>query len=227
MKKLAILILVAVSLFSMTACGGNKDINKGISIEPNDTSGAGLYANYDYENKDARDEAIYRREYVLRLSEEPEELAEFLLATNELDAFVEVDTEDHSKAIENAVAVFFDNEEIHDKALARAKEIFAETHIDCNWEAVRELDNPTPIQPPATIAETGEPISSEPAGFWLPPEDFLTEEEKEFRSQVIEAAGLDENSPDFEEQLIKLYTTTDLSEYPNYETYKLFIDRLK
>ena len=94
MKKLAILILVVVSLFSMTACGSNKDINKGISIEPNDASRAGSYANRD---KDARDEAIYRHEYVLRLSEEPEALAEFLLTTDELDAFVEVDTEDHSR----------------------------------------------------------------------------------------------------------------------------------
>ena len=188
MKKLAILILVAVSLFSMTACGGNKDINKGISIESNDTSGAGLYANCDYENKDARDEAIYRREYVLHLSEEPEELAEFLLATNELDAFVEVDTEDHSKTIENAVAVFSEDEDIHQKALERAKEVFAEIHIDCNWGELRKIaprsddfetyeeykaymEQNHPTLPLATNAETGEPISNEPAGPWAGPTD--------------------------------------------------------
>lgn len=200
MKRFLLIILVVGTLFSMVACSTG--------------------------NKDATDEASYRDEYVLRLSEEPKELAEFLFVTSELDEFVEVDKEDRSKTIEHAVAVFSDDEEIHDKALARAKEIFAETHIDCNWEAVRELDNPTPIQPRATIAETGEPISDESGKFWLPPEDLLTEEEKEFRSQVIEAAELDENSPDFEEQLIKFYTATDSSEYPNYETYKLFIDRL-
>ena len=141
MKKLVIFILVAFSLFSMVACGSSKDINKGISIEPNDTAEAGPYVNYDYEDKDVRDEAIHRQEYMLRLSEKP--------------------------------------------------------------------------------------IFDEPGEFWLPPEDFLTEEEKEFRSQVIEAAELDKNSPDFEEQLIKLYTATDSTDYPNYETYKLFINRLK
>ena len=116
MKKLAILILVAVSLFFMTACGDNKD-----------------------KMKDARDEAIFRSEFVFRLSGEPEELAEFLLATNELDAFVEVDTEDHSKTIENAVVVFSEDEDIHQKALERAKEVFAEMHIYCNWGELRKI----------------------------------------------------------------------------------------
>lgn len=140
MKKLAILILVVVSLFSMVACGNsNKDVNKGISVEPNDTSGAGSYANYDYEDKDARDEAIYRREYVLRLSEEPEELAEFLFTTNELNKFVEVDAKDSSKTIENVVAIFSEDKDIHQRALERAKEVFAETHIDCNREELRKV----------------------------------------------------------------------------------------
>lgn len=80
------------------------------------------------------------------------------------------------------------------------------------------------IIPLAVDAGTGQSISSEPAGFWLPPEDLLTEEEKEFRSQVIEAAGLDENSPDFDEQLTKLFTAKRSTDYPNYETYKLFIN---
>lgn len=201
MKRFLLIILVVGSLFSMTSCSTG--------------------------NKDVIDEASYRDEYVLRLSEDPKELAEFLDARGELHKFVDVKNHDYPEAFKNAVAIFPDDEEIHDKALARAKEIFAETHIDCNWEAVRELDNPTPIQPRATNAETGEPISDEPGEFWLPPEDLLTEEDKEFRSQVIEAAGLDEDSPDFEEQLIKLYAATDSLEYPNYKTYKLFIDRLK
>ena len=184
MKKLAILILVVVSLFSMVVCGNsNKGVNKGVSIEPNDTSGAGSYANanYGYEDKDARDEVIYRLEYAFRLSEEPEVLAEFLLATNELNEFVEVDTKDRSKTIENAVVVFFENEDVHQKALYRAKEVFAETHIDCNWEELRKIaprsddfetyeeykaymEQNHPALPLATNAETGEPISSEPAG---------------------------------------------------------------
>ena len=69
-------------------------------------------------------------------------------------------------------------------------------------------------------------ISDKSTGFWLPPEDFLTEEEKEFREQVIETAGLDRNSPDFEEQLARIYAATGSLDYPNYETYKLFVDRL-
>ena len=93
-------------------------------------------------------------------------------------------------------------------------------------EEPKGLNDPTPISPLAKSAKTGELIPSEPAGFWLPPEDFLTKEEKEFRKQVIKAAQLDENSPNLEEQLVKLYSATNSSEYPNYETYKLFMDHL-
>lgn len=132
----------------------------------------------------ARDEAIYRHEYTLRLSEEPKELAAFLLATNELNEFVEVDAKDRSKTIENAAAVFSDDEDIHQKALERAKEVFAKVHIDCNWEELRkiaprsddfetyeDMEQNHPTLPLATNAETGEPISSEPAGPWAGPAD--------------------------------------------------------
>ena len=188
MKKLAILILVAISLFSMAACGNSEDINKGISIEPHDTTEAGPYVNYDYEDKDARDKAIYRREYVLRLSEEPEVLAEFLFVTSELDEFVEVDAEDRSKTIKYAVEVFSKDEDIHQKALERAKEVFANTHIDCTWEELRKIaprsddfetyeeyksymEQNNPTSPLAIDAETGKPISDEPAGPWDGPTD--------------------------------------------------------
>ena len=191
MKKLAILILAVVSLFSMTACGNNgnnKDINKGIEAGRNDTPGPGPYANCDYENKDARDEAIYRSEYILHLSEEPEKLASFLLATNELDRFIEVDMEDRHKTIENAVVVFSNDKDTHQRALERAKEVFAEVHIDCNWEELRKvaprsddfetydeyeayMKQNNPILPLATNAKTGEPISSKPAGPWAGPTD--------------------------------------------------------
>lgn len=89
-----------------------------------------------------------------------------------------------------------------------------------------DVPGPGPYCSDKDVEDEGEPISEKPAGFWLPPEDFLTEEEKIFRQRVIETAGLDENSPDFEEQLMKLYTATRSSEYPNYETYKLFVDHL-
>ena len=179
MKKLAILILVVISLFSMVACDGNKDINRGISIEPDDTAEAGPYVNYDYKDKDARDEEIYRKQYVLRLSEEPEELAEFLFSAGELDEFVEVDAKDQ---IEYAAEVFQKDEDIHQKALERAKEVFANTHIDCNWRkiALRSDDSEehkaymeqnNPILPLATDARTGKPISNEPAGPWDGPTD--------------------------------------------------------
>lgn len=192
MKKLAILILVIISLFSMAACGGNKDVNEGISIEPteaisiepNDTTEAGPC---DYDYKDiitVRNEAGYRQRYVLRLSEEPEVLAEFLYATSELDEFVEVDTEDRSETIEYAVEVFSRDEDIRQQALERAKEVFDSMQIDCNWEEVRKIDpvgveeeykayieQDTPTPPLATNAETGKPISAEPAGHCAEPTD--------------------------------------------------------
>ncbi len=64
------------------------------------------------------------------------------------------------------------------------------------------------------------------SGSWLPPEDFLTMEDKEFRQAVIEAAGLEPDSPDLDEQLAKLYRATSSSQFPNEKTYRLFIDRI-
>ena len=160
----------------------SKGINMGISIEPNDTTEAGPC---DYDYKDiitVRNEAGYRKQYVLRLSEEPEVLAEFLYATSELDEFVEVDAEDHSKTIEHAVEVFSRDEDIHQQALEKAKEVFANMRIECNWEEVRKIDpvgveeeyeayyvgqnTPAPL---VTDSGTGKPISNEPAGPWNGP----------------------------------------------------------
>ena len=147
-KKLVPTVIVAIIVFSLIALSNVKAI------------------------KDARDEAIFRHVYVSRMSNDPAVLAKFLLATGNLDEFSEVDENDHSETIKNCMAVFSENEEIHREALERAKELFSEIHIDCNWEEVRKLDEPTPILPPATIAETGETISEKAAGFWIPPEDF-------------------------------------------------------
>ena len=147
-KKLVPTVVVAIIVFSLIVLSNTKAI------------------------KDARDEAFFRHEYVSRMSNNPVVLAEFLLTTGELDKFSEVDENDHSETIKNCIAVFSENEDIHREALERAKKLFSEIHIDCNWEEVRKLDEPTPILPPATIAETGEPISGKAAGFWVPPEDF-------------------------------------------------------
>lgn len=197
MKKLAILMLVIISLFSMAACGSNKDvneeisiepteaskdINKGISIEPNDTTEAGPCN--DYEDIAAWEEANYRQQYVLRLSEKPEALAEFLYVTSELDEFVWVDAEDRSETIKYAVEVFSKDKQTHQRALERAKEIFDSMQIDCNWEEVRKnapvgveeeykayIEQDTPTPPLAINAETGKPISNEPAGPLAEPTD--------------------------------------------------------
>lgn len=186
MKKLAvsIVVLVVVSLFLVAYSNGDinegisdepiepieptKDVHERISIEPNDTAAGPC----DYEYKDiitVRNEAGYRQRYVLRLSEEPEVLAEFLYATSELDEFVEVDAED---PIEHAVEVFSRDEDIHQQALERAKEVFASMQIDCNWEELRKIDpvgveeehkafmeQNDPTLPLVTDAETGKPIS--------------------------------------------------------------------
>ena len=198
MKKLVVLlVLMMFSLFSMVAC------NSGISS-----------------NKSVRDAETYRREYVSHLSRDPMALALFLSTTGELDEFVDTETDDNS-IIDDAAKIFSQDENIRGEALKRARDIVYEAYTDRDWENGQTL-----ILPPTKIAGTGEPISSKPAGPWLPPEDFLTEEEKEFREQVIETAGLDRNSPDFEEQLARIYAATGSLDYPNYETYKLFVDRL-
>lgn len=118
------------------------------------------------------DEQLYRARYIARLEEKPEALAKFLLDSGELDDFVIVDAKDHSKAIEDAVTIFGRNEDIRQLALKRAKEIYAETNIDCNWAEIRKIEKEgIPYAKPAINAETGEPISSEPAGPWAGPTD--------------------------------------------------------
>lgn len=123
MKKV-ILILVLVSLFSMVVCGNsNKDINKGVSIEePNDTSGAGSYANYDYEDKDARDEAIYKREYLQKLQEDPYLLVAFLTTMHLLPM-------DAKDVTPDAIAMVSEGGELRKWALEAAELLVAEMHI--------------------------------------------------------------------------------------------------
>ena len=236
MKKLVLILVV----FLFSACSSNstsvyKDVSKGVSAEPNDNLGAGTYVKLDFKDEDARDEVMCRLGYIRELTNNTKKLAEFLFYTGGLSEFMTVNSEeDQSKVIGEAVALFANDEEIHQRALERAKVIYSNVHIDSNWRAIRKCYGFTtydeykefmakryPVTPPLVVVDSDEPV-----GFWLPPEDFLSEEEKEFRERVIETAGLDKNSPDFEEQLTKLYTATSSTEFPNYETYKLFIDRL-
>ena len=44
-------------------------------------------------------------------------------------------------------------------------------HVDCNWGKLQKIASGSEIAPLATIAETGEPISSEPGGPWSGPTD--------------------------------------------------------
>lgn len=195
MKKflLAAFVIVTCLLIVTLVNGGNnkgvyKDINQGITIEPNDNPGPGAYVNnLDYEDKDARDEALYRLEYTRRLYNEPEELAKFLLSMGELTEYMPVDPEeDSSTTIEKAVALFAKDEDIHQKALKRAEEVFSEVHIDCNWAELRKIaprsdDFETyeeyrafishPVSVPIVInTETGEQIIVN-AGPWSGPTD--------------------------------------------------------
>lgn len=71
-------------------------------------------------------ETLSWSEGLQRLSDEPERLAEFLFATNELDDFMVIDPEDYPKNIENAVAIFAKDEQTHQKALKRAEEVLSE-----------------------------------------------------------------------------------------------------
>lgn len=88
----------------------------------------------------------------------------------------------------------------------------------------------TPVGPnddPGPGQNTNVGVSADTNGFWLPPEDSLSDEEKEFRNKVIEAAQLDRDDPEFEEKLTAIYAATRSDEFPNYKTYRLFIDRLE
>lgn len=110
-------------------------------------------------------------------------------------------------------------------------------------EAITIHDEPTPVHPtnvkdPTRGTDVGRNddlgpgqntnvgVSADTNGFWLPSEDFLSDEEKEFRNKVIEAAQLDRDDPEFEEKLTAIYAATRSDEFPNYKTYRLFIDRL-
>ena len=87
------------------------------------------------------------------------------------------------------------------------------------------IEDSAPITPPVTV-NGGQPLPSEPGEPWLPPEEFLTEEEKELRRQLIAAAGLDPDDPDFEQKLLEIYSATDSTQFPNAETYGLITDHI-
>lgn len=90
------------------------------------------------------------------------------------------------------------------------------------------IDTPTEMSEPVTGTNlsTGKPgvAPVEPQGYWLPPEDAISEEEKEFRDKVVETAGLDRDDPEFSVKLAAIYGATRSDEFPNYETYKLFAE---
>ena len=171
MKRLVTLILVLVSLFSMAACGG-KDISKGISIEPNDVSEAGSYV---------AEEAIYKREYLQKLQEDPRLLVAFLTVMHVLPVNAKDVTPD-------VIAMVSEGGELRKWALEAAELLVAEMHVDCNWEELRKIapksndfatyeeykvymEQNHPTLPLAANADTGEPISSEPADPWAGPTD--------------------------------------------------------
>lgn len=105
------------------------------------------------------------------------------------------------------------------------------------------IDEPTPIKDPSQgiqIAPNDDPgtgpnanvsLSTEENGPWLPPEDFLTEEDREILDLMAHAAGLVEEEPDYREKLAEFYkeisSTTRSSELPDYETYQLCLKVLE
>lgn len=228
MKKLVTLVVVAISMLLMTACG-NKNTSEKIA-EPNDTPEAGVYIgdlwqsdknasgetftaktgaeaeeteaeeaeeteaetdkHLDDEHMNAIYEKLFKRFYAERVSDDPYELAGFLLMVDALDGIVPVPTKNRSLNAAVAVEIFHEDEDIHQEALKKAKELIAEGSFDCdNWgkllkskckelrsddfetyeeyEAYMELNYPSL----ATSADTGEPISSKPGEPWEGPTD--------------------------------------------------------
>lgn len=93
------------------------------------------------------------------------------------------------------------------------------------------IDVPTPVvEETWVVDENGvtKNIAKDQNGPWLAPDDFLTEEERtkrqEFYSNVAKAMKLDSDSPEFRQEMERLYSTTSSDEFPSYDVYKLFVD---
>lgn len=177
MKK--IVILVVVFAMFLSGCGVNKEINetpqykkdpsKSSVKEPNKSSvkepnRQDEERHMSEEEIEVIDEESYRLDYTYKLATDKEFLAKFLLATEELEQFAPVDTEDEAGTLAGAIEIFATNEEVHEQASKRAQEVFRGFKIVCDWAAIREME-PAKALPLATTC-TGEPISSEPAGKW-------------------------------------------------------------
>lgn len=85
-------------------------------------------------------------------SNHPEKVAEYLFINGELSDFVEVNPDRRDKAIKKATNAFYEDWNTYEKALARAKEIYSETH-DVDWDTCVRIFHPNP-KPPTETNET-------------------------------------------------------------------------
>lgn len=182
-KKTIIVIIVVLGVLAILM--SVRDTSPGVVIEPNDTSVLGPYVSLNYDDKDARDEALYKMELRSQIHSDPKELADFLFTHTQFNGGV-VDSVKRAQIVGKVAMSFVDDKDVHKTALARADDILSQLHIDCDWKAIRELaprsddfesyeaykqywEQANDI--PLLVCENGEPISSELNGEWEGPAD--------------------------------------------------------
>ena len=187
MNKTAIIVMIVV-LGVLAVLMSARDTSKAVDatdIEPNDTKEAGSYAPLDYDDKDLRDEYLYKMDTFWRMALDPKELAEFLFTHTQFNSEA-VDSAKKFQIVGKVAMSFVDDEETRQLALSRATDILSQLHIDCNWEALREISPRSDDfesyeeyrqymeQVPdisSVVCIDGEPISSELNGVWDGPAD--------------------------------------------------------
>ncbi|MBR2709681.1 hypothetical protein IKE72_01215 [Candidatus Saccharibacteria bacterium] len=161
--------------------------NSSFVVEPNDTTEAGSFVTEAYQRGDHS--VVQAMEMELRNNQWA--LASYLQEYDVLDEFYPSEGPSADVPVNAAALLFSRDEDVREEAYRKAKKLFHDSLADAAWEEfkktdprsddfdtyeeyqayLRNLAAPTKIRPLARIAETGETISTEPAGPWEGPSD--------------------------------------------------------
>ena len=120
-------------------------------------------------DRDAVDEAVFRADYIRKMTNDPYILAEFLYVTKKLSGILNCDDSmgKYREIIAVAARAFNEDAELHREALGCAKEVYLQTHIDCDWIKLHE--KPTAV---VDLPADGSPLTKEEGdGLWGGPVD--------------------------------------------------------